>query len=675
MAQTKRRLMIFVVLALLAIFAACKGESPTAPPVTTPNTPSGGGTGASGTTLSLAVSNASPLINSTSVVTATVTVNGAPAPNGTAVEFISDLGTFTEVSDVKVVRTTTSGAATATLTSPGAGKATVTATVNNVSKSIVVTFGTTPSGPPPPASTTPTITAVTPNFGLPTGGETITVTGTNFIAPVRVIFDFGAGIPTKDGLVVSVTPTQIVVVTPPIDLSSGQTQVAAITVITQAGSSSEQRVSRAAAFTYQLAVLTPVIRAVSPTAGPIEGGTRVTIIGDAFQAPVQVFFGAAQAQVINVAFNQIIAISPTARDTAANGSGPVTGPVDIRVVNVGAGKSVTLTAGFRYTPKMQITAVTPNQGPFTGGTRVLIDGTGFDDPVTVTLNGIAAQVIKVTGTEIIAISSAIALQSCADATGPIVVTNVNNGDSAPGPSFIYKVSKPAILSVTAVSSLGGAATITVLNGIGIARITIGGISAPITGQTTDPITGITTFTIIVPTTLKLDTLGCTGVPGALAAQPTPFDVTYLSLTTSCTDTAPKALTINPANAPLLFVSPSAFAPFSAKITPATPGSAGPPIVPPTPASVTGTSQPPITIANTGSAPLNITSATKVGTGGAGCANFTITLPPAPSTLNQCESVLLSATYNGQTTPTTDQCQVQIVTNAGTKTFNLTGTSQ
>ena len=353
--------------------------------------------------------------------------------------------------------------------------------------------------------------------------------------------------------------------------------------------------------------------------------------------------------------------------------------MDIRIVNVGAGKSVTLAGGFRYTPKMQITAVTPNQGPFTGGTRVLIDGTGFDDPVTVTLNGIAAQVIKVTGTEIIAISSPIALQSCSDSTGPIVVTNINNGDSAPGPSFIYKVSKPAILSVTGVSSLGGAATITVLNGIGIARISIGGLSAPITGQTTDPITGITTFTVIVPTTLKLDTLACTGVAGALAAQPTPFDVTYLSLTTSCTDTAPKALTINPANAPLLFVSPTAFTPFSARITtiPATPGSPGPPVVPPTPATSTVTATAPqlIGLANTGSAPLNITSAT---VSGAGCANFTIALPPAPSTLNQCESVILSASYNGKTGPlplVADQCQVQVVTNAGTKTFNLVGTSQ
>ncbi|MEO6258728.1 MAG: IPT/TIG domain-containing protein [Thermoanaerobaculia bacterium] len=741
MAQTKRRLMIFVVLALLAIFAACKGESPTAPPVTTPNTPSGGGTSPAGTTtLALAASNPSPVINSTSVITATVTVNGAPAPNGTAVEFITNLGTFTEVSDVKVIRTTTNGVTTATLTSADAGAATVTATVNNLSRSIVVTFGATPTGPPPPVSTAPTITAVNPNFGLPTGGETITITGTNFIAPVRVIFDFGPGKPTKDGLVVSVTPTQIVVVTPPIDLSSGQTQAAAITVITQAGTASEQRVSRASAFTFQLAVLTPVIRAMSPTAGPIEGGTRVTIIGDAFQAPLQVFFGSAQAQVINVQFNQIVAISPTARDTAPNGSGAVTGPVDVRVLNVGSGKSVTLAAGFRYTPKMQITAITPGQGLATGGTRVTIDGVGFDDPATVTFGGAAAQVIKVTGTQIIAVTSALQdICGSTAGTGPTVVTNVNNGDQATGPIFTYIAVKSTIVSVTPASTLGGSATVAVLNAVGVPRISIGGVAATITGSTTDPVTNVTTFTVIVPPTLKLTTLACTGVPGALQQQPTAFDVAFSSLTTSCTSTLANGITINPTNAPVLLVTPTALTPFSARITPGlvvnlTSGGAGftsAPIVTFTggggagaAATSTITSPPPgsvstvtvtnpgigytsaptvgfsggggagatatavvtttvtqstpqtLTLANTGPAPLTITSITQTG---ATCSAFSVFGPPTPTTLNQCESAPITVTYKGsQSTPpvpSTDTCQLQVLTSAGNKTFNLLGSSQ
>src|SRR5206468_4353832 len=123
-------------------------------------------------------------------------------------------------------------------------------------------------------------------------------------------------------------------------------------------------------------------------------------------------------------------ITPAARDTNPDGSGAKTGPVDVRVLNVNSGKSVTAPSAFRYVNKAQITAITPDQGPFTGGTRVLIDGTGFNEPVTVYLDGIAASVIKVSATQITGISAGIALTSCADSTGPVVVTNVDNGDSA-----------------------------------------------------------------------------------------------------------------------------------------------------------------------------------------------------------------------------------------------------
>src|SRR6185369_6004049 len=141
--------------------------------------------------------------------------------------------------------------------------------------------------------------------------------------------------------VVSVSPTQIVAIAPPFDIITGQTLPVSIIVITEAGTATEQKVTSQNAFTYQLTVLTPSVRTLTPSSGPIDGGTRVTILGDAFQAPVQVFFGAAEAQVISVKFDEIIVMSPTARDTSPNASGPVTGPVNILVRNVGSGKEAT----------------------------------------------------------------------------------------------------------------------------------------------------------------------------------------------------------------------------------------------------------------------------------------------------------------------------------------------
>ncbi|HEX7418654.1 MAG TPA: IPT/TIG domain-containing protein, partial [Thermoanaerobaculia bacterium] len=280
----RQRKYLFALLALLVVFAACKGESPTAPTPT--GGTSGGGTSGGttppvGATITLTVSNASPLVNSTSVVTATVSANGNPVPNGTAVEFDTTLGQWTDTVSTVTIRTTTNGVATATLTSPSADTAKVTAIVNNVSKTTNIVFQAATT-PPTNTPTAPTVTGVSPATGLATGGETITITGTNFRAPVRVLFDFGGGV-IKEGFVANVTPTQLTVVTPKVDLGAGQTLAATIIVINEAGTTTEARVSASAPFTFRLSQLTPVITTVSPDSGGIEGGTRITIFGSGFE--------------------------------------------------------------------------------------------------------------------------------------------------------------------------------------------------------------------------------------------------------------------------------------------------------------------------------------------------------------------------------------------------------
>src|SRR5437763_8759680 len=117
----RQRTYLFAVAALVLVFAGCKGESPTAPTTTTtpPTTTIGGGTTPPATAnISLTVSNPTPQVNSTSIITATVTnATNQPVANGTAVEFDTNLGTFTEGNAQSVIRTTTNGVATVTLTS------------------------------------------------------------------------------------------------------------------------------------------------------------------------------------------------------------------------------------------------------------------------------------------------------------------------------------------------------------------------------------------------------------------------------------------------------------------------------------------------------------------------------------------------------------------------------
>jgi len=612
---------LFALLMLLAVFAACKGESPTAPT----STSGGGGTVTPPTSsvVTLTVTPPNPNVTSDSVVAATVTLNGQPVPNGTAVEFTTDFGTFVETGTKSALRTTTNGVATVTITSPTPGTATIQAVVNNVSKTTKVTFNTIivpPCVPPDPncPEPPPAITSISPTFGSPGGGETVTINGTRLKGPVRVLFDFGPGTTPKEAFVVSATETQIVVVTPAVDLGTGQTKTANIVVLTQAGTTSEARVASGTPFVFQAEVLTPTVSTVSPDSGPIDGGTRITIFGSGFQAPVQVSFapgatggssGWTAIQVVSVGFSQIVAITPTAREVNPNGSGTLTGAVDLRVRNINSDKEVIKPVIFRYTAKMQITAAGPTEGPISGGTKVVIDGVGFNDPVAVTIAGFAALPIKVTGTQVTAVTPAIIPAACGDVSGPISVTNIDNGDSAAGPAFIFRVPKPTIISVspTAVAP-GGSITVQVVNAIpGTTKITIGDKTGFVTSASTNTATNVTSFTVTVPSNFTFATQPCVS-GGVTGTQPVPLtvNVTYLNVQSGCTDTATGILQINPPSVACTIPPPpngvvSPASPTCATTNPTSPVATG---------TATGTAT--ITVLNTaaaGSQPLTVTNAT------------------------------------------------------------------
>ena len=678
---TMRNLLIAFAAALALMMAGCKGESsPTAPSNTTTVPPGSPGiTPPTGASIALSVSNATPLVSSKVTVTATVTNNGQPVPDGTAVQFTTNLGTFADTGQNTTIRTTTNGVATVQLSSASAGTATITATVNNVSKTTTVTFATAPAIPPPP-DTTPKITSVcvvtgttctTPATGIPAGGQQVVINGTNFRAPVRVLFDPGNGQPAKEAFVNSVTATQIVAIAPPFDIVTGQTLPVTITVITEAGTATEQKVSVANAFTYQLAVLTPSIRTLTPTSGPIDGGTRVSILGDAFQAPVQVFFGSAEAQVISVNFNEIVVMSPTARDTSPNGSGTVTGPVEVRVRNVASGKETTFPAGFRYVAKMAITAINPTAGSAFGGTDVTIDGVGFNDPVTVDIGGVRAQVIRVSGTEILARTGHPA-SPCANISGPIVVTNVDNGDTASSvtpQAFTYIAQTPVIIGTSSSNPIpGGTLTVTVVNpGVGplgsaFVSFTVNGTTATATPQQITNAAGPISFSLVIPS-IPLESfpnnVACgTGNLG-LKHGPATFPVVFINPTTGCrSDPVQVTISPDPNNNPCVVPPPPAATVTAPASGCATGGSAvvgGP----------SGTTT--ITITNSGGQPLTIGAPSVSGPQGgdfavgpasgktvapAASASYTVTFTP---TAAGTRNAVVSFTTNDPTNPTLTIC--------------------
>jgi hypothetical protein len=617
--------LLLALFALLLVFGACKGESPTAPP-----TGGGGGGGGGGTTntfdMALTASNANPVVDSTSIITATVTLNGSPAPNGTAVQFTANGGAL-DGEGTSIIKTTTGGTASVSLTATVPGAITVGAVVANVSRSVTVTFRAS-TVPPVPPVTTPTIESITPSIGRPQGGETIRIVGRNFKAPVRVLFDTGAALPVE-AFVVSVTDTVIEVLTPAVNLGSGQELPVDVIVITQAGTATEARVERATGFTFRNDQLTPVINTASPNSGPVTGGTRVTIFGEGFQAPVQVLFGTAEARVVNVDFSQIIVEAPTARDTSPDGSGVVVGPVDITVRNINSGTEDSMAGGFAYKAAMAITAVGPGGGPYTGGTRVEIDGIGFVGPVSVVVRtsegDVALQPINVSGTRIIAITPRVAIENCEPLEGPLIVTNIINGDQAEGPPFIFVVPQPIIVRIQPANALdpvineGDLIRVTVVNSQpgDVVRFRIGDAVVFPTGETFDPASGTVTYTVAVPVNVEFDTEPCSvnGSEGDIEVG-TSFDIAYENATTGCEDVAEDSLFVTP-SAPTCNADPVPNAEIAFTANGAGCLSAGSAAV----GSPTGGGT--VTFNNTGTAALTVTAGTPAGTN---AAEFQVTPP-------------------------------------------------
>src|SRR5688500_11262288 len=103
---------------------------------------------------------------------------------------------------------------------------------------------------------------------------------------------------------------------------------------------------------------------------------------------------------------------------------------------------------------MQITAISPLVGSALGGTDITIDGVAFDSPVQVLVAGVEAQVIRVSGTQILVRTRALAA-ACEGAAGPVTVVNIENGDTASSPtSFNFIAVLPAIITTNSPVTAG-----------------------------------------------------------------------------------------------------------------------------------------------------------------------------------------------------------------------------
>jgi uncharacterized protein YegL len=274
--------------------------------------------------------------------------------------------------------------------------------VNPDGKSVTVDDGYTYK--PDPKLPAPEITSVTPNSGLVKGGEIVSVKGNNFQSGAKVYFG------SNQAEVRYSSSSQINVVVPA-SSTAGDVDVRVV-------NPDNQEAIKPQAYKYleNLPAPPPSITNISPSSGPMAGGTNVYIDGTGFVEGLKVFFGAVEAKVASFyGSTRIWVKSPVAN---------VDGPVDVKIVNPD-GQETVKTEGFTYIapppPKAPvITNISPSSGPISGGTNVYIDGTDFVQGLKVYFGEAEAQVVTFYNSTRIWVKSPVA-----NVDGPVDVKIVN----------------------------------------------------------------------------------------------------------------------------------------------------------------------------------------------------------------------------------------------------------
>jgi hypothetical protein len=311
-------------------------------------------------------------------------------------------------------------------------------------------------------------------------------------------------------------------------------------------------------------VVAPQIFSVTPTTGPHEGGTPITINGSGFQSPVQVIFRFAatsgvldlEARVQNVSGTQIKVLSPDIRTYVA--STELVNPISatVRVINLNNGFAADAGQQFFYGSAARLTSITPGSGSFEGGERVVITGNGFDEPLTVTIGGIQQQVVSVTGTQIVIRTVRLPSPACGAASPPLaVVVTMLEGGGQPVGGVTYTYLGPPNPRIFGVSpTQGNVGSVVTILGDGFdapVSVRFGGEDGSVATVTNVTPTSITATVPNPPPGFQFLTEPCDangdGNPGGTRARATPIAITVINLDFGCRATLANAFTLNPTN--------------------------------------------------------------------------------------------------------------------------------
>jgi Tol biopolymer transport system component len=234
-----------------------------------------------------------------------------------------------------------------------------------------------PAAPAP----APTVTAVSPNFGLASGGSRVQINGSGLAGVTAV--HFGASLAQS---VTVLSPYALMATAPAGTTNTGLD----VTVTTSGGTSSTSAADHFVYYTPDAVAGAPAITSVSPVNGSPVGGNTVTITGSNLARTTAVFFGATTSpRVTQVSDSQVTAIAPAS---------PLPGRVDISVYNAAGASPPTSSDAYYYgsaIPTSLILTSSTNpcvfgqpvtfqaivSGGATGSVQFAVDGTNYGSSV------------------------------------------------------------------------------------------------------------------------------------------------------------------------------------------------------------------------------------------------------------------------------------------------------
>ncbi|WP_159926814.1 MULTISPECIES: S-layer family protein [Nocardia] len=342
----------------------------------------------------------------------TVTLTGTGLTGATAVTFgATPAPSFTLVSDTEITAVAPAGTGTTSVT--------VTA-IGGTSNGIVYTYV--------PA---PTLTSIHPTAGPTTGGNTVTLTGTDLTATTAVRF---GGVPAAFRVI---SGSEISAIAPP---GAGTIGVA----VTTAGG-----MSNPVPYAY---VAAPSLASAMPDSGATTGGNTVVLTGTGFTGATTVDFGATAAvSFVVVSDSEIRAVAP------AGATGNFT-------VTVTAPGGTSNGFSYSYVPAPVVASAVPSSGPATGGNTLPLVGNGFTGATAVRFGATpASSYTVVSDTQITAVAPA-------GAAGPVAVTVATAGGTSNGVTYTY-VAAPTLTSVVPASGPTTGGNTVVLTGTGLSGAT------------------------------------------------------------------------------------------------------------------------------------------------------------------------------------------------------------